>query len=138
MPSTNEYYKEYRRAERDVKRGNREDMIDDRAEIEFKSNKVSVAEFKEFYEEKLENKEQEYIFNNCLDLIVLIADSKKALEREGTYIKNATGSIKVNPALKELRENIKAFTSLLSVLHNLQEPTEVENKTENRFAKFAK
>ncbi|WP_270940891.1 hypothetical protein [Romboutsia lituseburensis] len=138
MSSSNEYYKEYRRAERDVKKGNREDMIDSKSEIEFKSKDISIAQFKKYYKDKIENKEQEYIFNNCLDLIVLIADSKRNLETEGVYIKNATGTIKVNPAQKELRENLKAFTNLLSVLHNLQEPTEVENKKENRFAKFAK
>lgn len=138
MPSSNEYYKQYRRAERDIKRGNREDMIDDRSEVKFKSGNISIEEFEEFYKSKLENKEQEYIFNNCLDLIVLIADSKKTLEEEGVYIKNATGIIKVNPAQKELRENIKAFTNLLGILHNLTEPEEKETKTENRFNKFVK
>lgn len=138
MPSSKEYYKQYRRAERDIKRGNREDMIDDRSEIKFKSGDISIEEFEEFYKSKLENKEQEYIFNNCLDLIVLISDSKKTLEEEGVYIKNATGVIKVNPAQKELRENIKAFTNLLGVLHNLIEPGEREIKTENRFNKFVK
>ncbi|MDK2587454.1 hypothetical protein QOZ83_16565 [Romboutsia sedimentorum] len=137
MSSSNEYYKEYRRAERDVKSGKRDDLIDDRIEVDFKSKKITHNHLKKLYKYRLETKEHEYIFNNCLDLISLIESSKIALEQEGAYIKNATGVIKVNPAQKELRENLKAFTNTLSVLHELLKPVE-EEVEENRFSKFAK
>lgn len=135
MPSSNKYYKEYRRAERDFKSGKRENMIDDKIEVDFKSKKITHNHLKKLYKDRLETKEHEYIFNNCLDLISLIESSKLALEQEGAYVKNATGVIKVNPAQKELRENLKAFTNLLIILHNLLEPVE-KPVEENRFMKF--
>lgn len=121
MPSSNgkEYQKIYKRAERDFKSGKREDMIDDRIEVNFKSKKITLKHFKDFYKDKLKTKEQEFIFNNCLDLISLIESSKMALELEGSFLKNATGILKVNPAMKELRENLKAFTNMLELLHQL-------------------
>lgn len=138
MPSSNEYYKQYRRAERDLKNGNRDDLIEDKIEIKFKSKNINLKYFKDYYKDKLKTKEQEYIFNNCLDLIELIKSSKQCLEQEGAFSKNCTGSLKVNPAQKELRENLKALTNLLSVLHDLLEPVEIETKKENRFSKFVK
>lgn len=117
MSSSNKYYKDYRRAEREMKNGERNDMIDDRVEIRFKSKKITLKHFKDLYKEKLKTKEQEYLFNNCLDLITLIDNNKKVLESEGTYIKNASGVLKVNPAKKELREDLKAFSSMITLLN---------------------
>lgn len=124
MASTKEYYKEYRKAERDCKSGKREDMIDERQVIEFGGKKITVPQFKKYYKDRIKNKEQEYIFNNCLDLITLIQSDKDCLAKEGAYITNATGTLKVNPATKELRENLKAFNSQLSLLHELLGGTE--------------
>ncbi|SCI75381.1 Uncharacterised protein [uncultured Clostridium sp.] len=117
LSSSNEYYKEYRRAERDCKSGKREDLIDERSVIEFKSKKITVTQFKKYYKDRLKSKEQELIFGNCLDLLTLIENNKQILEIEGTYIKNATGTLKVNPAKKELREDLKAFTTMLTILN---------------------
>lgn len=131
MPSDNSYYKEYRQAERDVAKGKRENMIDDTKLIKFDCKQISVAQFKRYYKDRIENKEQEYIFNNCLDLITLIESDKKCLAEEGAYIKNVTGTLKVNPAQKELRENLKAFNSQLSLLHELLIPKQEVKKQTN-------
>ena len=128
MPSSKEYYTTYRRGERAAKNGERDDLIDDRIEVKFKSKKINLKKFKGFYKEKIKTKEQEYIFNNCLDLIDLINSSKECLEKEGAFTKNCTGTLKVNPAQKELRENLKAFTNILSLLHEL---TTSENDDED-------
>lgn len=130
MPSDNGYYKEYRRAERLVKKGERENMIDLNYQIKFKSKTITVDQFSKYYKTKIKNKEQQLIFNNCLDLIDLINSSKECLESEGTYIKNATGTLKVNPGQKELRENLKAFNSQLQLLHTLLSQTPNETTLE--------
>lgn len=119
MPSTNEYYKEYRKGERAVKNGDREDLTDKIYAIKFSSKNISISQFKKIYKPRIQNKEQQYIFNNCIDLIELIQSTKECLEQEGTYIKNCTGTLKVNPAQKELRENLKAFNTQLELLNNI-------------------
>lgn len=119
MPSTNDYYRSYRQAERDMKNGNREDLIDDKYGIVFNSKQIKLSQFIKFYKDKIINKEQEHIFNSCLDLLDLINASKECLKKEGAYTKNATGTLKVNPAQKELRENIKSFSAQLRLLHLL-------------------
>ncbi|GAA0863561.1 hypothetical protein GCM10008917_13510 [Paraclostridium tenue] len=100
-----------------MKNGDREDMIDTKILVEFKTKKITLAQFKKYYKNRLTNKEQELIFNNCLDLLTLIENNKKILELEGTYIKNVTGVLKVNPAKKELREDLKTFTNMLTILN---------------------
>lgn len=133
---TNDYHKKYMKGYRRANKG--DCMVENTSKIEFKSTKISLAKFKKHYKDKIDNKEQELIFNNCLDLIILIEDCKKAIEEEGNYYKNTTGVLKVNPLVKELRENIKSFTNLLGILHDLLEPVETETKVDNRFMKFAK
>ena len=49
MPSSNEYYKQYRRGERDLKNGNRDDLIEDKIEIKFKSKNINLKHFKDYY-----------------------------------------------------------------------------------------
>lgn len=133
---SNEYYKEYMKGYRKAKKD--ETIIESKNKIEFKSKNISIAQFRKHYKDKLKNKEQELIFNNCLDLITLIDEYKQAIEKEGTYYKNTTGNIKINPIVKEHRDTIKSFTNLLCTLHDLLEPEEKEAKAENRFRKFAK
>lgn len=135
----NEYYKNYMKGYRKKKKEKLENNEEEfNSKIEFKSKNISIAQFKKHYKGKLENKEQELIFNNCLDLITLIDEYKQAIEKEGTYYKNTTGNIKINPIVKEHRDTIKSFTSLLCILRELLEPEEKEKKKENRFVKFAK
>lgn len=119
MPSTNEYYKEYRRAARKVERGERDDLTDVIHEIKFGTKTISPTQFKNMYKGKIETKEQEFILNNCLDLISMVNAAKECLAVEGAYVKNVTGSLKVNPAQKELRENLKAFNTQLELLNNV-------------------
>ncbi|KGJ49831.1 hypothetical protein KD33_07820 [Clostridium sp. NCR] len=140
MASSNEYYKHYRRGERELKSGEREDLIDKKFVVEFKSKKSSIPQFKKFYKDKIKTKEQELIFNNCLDALQLIESCKKGIELEGLYTKNVTGNLKINPLNKELRDNILSFTKLLYLLHDLLEPDDSSNtkKKENKFIVFAK
>ncbi|WP_270670277.1 hypothetical protein [Paraclostridium bifermentans] len=117
MPSSNEYYKEYRRAERAMKSGERKNMIDNKYIIDFKSKKSEIPKFKKYYKDKLINKEQELLFALCLDLLILIEDDKYVIEKEGTYVKTSTGVLKVNPAKKEMKEDVKVFMSTLEALN---------------------
>lgn len=119
MPSTNEYYKEYRRASREVERGDRENLVDVIHEVKFSTKSITPAVFKNVFKKQIETKEQELILNNCVDLVSMINASKECLALEGAYIKNATGTLKVNPAQKELRENLKAFNSQLELLNRV-------------------
>lgn len=133
---SNEYYKEYMKGYRKAKKD--EAIMENENKVEFQSKKISIAQFRKHYKDKIENKEQELIFGNCLDLLVLIDNYKKAIEEEGTHYKNTTGNIKINPVVKEHRDTIKSFTNLLCVLHSLLEPDESKTKQENRFMKFVK
>ena len=119
MPSTNEYYKEYRRAARKVEAGERDDLTDVIHEIKFGTKTISPTQFKNMYKGKIETKEQEFILNNCLDLISMVNAAKECLSIEGAFVKNVTGSLKVNPAQKELRENVKAFNAQLEILNRV-------------------
>lgn len=119
MPSTNEYYREYRKASRQVDKGERDDLIDVIHEVKFSTKSITPTAFKNVFKGKIETKEQELILNNCMDLISMINASKECLTIEGAYVKNVTGSLKVNPAQKELRENLKAFNSQLEILNRV-------------------
>jgi hypothetical protein len=119
VPSTNEYYKEYRRAARAVESGDRDDLNDIVHEIKFGTKSITPKSFMDLYKGKIETKEQEFILNNCSDLISMINAAKECLEIEGAFVKNVTGSLKVNPAQKELRENLKAFNSQLTLLNEI-------------------
>lgn len=119
MPSTNEYYREYRRAARQVESGEREDLTDVIHEIKFGTKSITPNVFKNVFKGRIETKEQELILNNCLDLISMVNAAKECLAIEGAYVKNVTGSLKVNPAQKELRENLKAFNTQLELLNRV-------------------
>lgn len=142
MPSDKEYYKEYRRAERDFKSGKREDMIDKRYPIEFKGKKNSLAKFKKYYRDKIETDNQQIVFNTCVDLLTMIDAYKLSIELDGLAIKHATGTIKINPLNKELRDTIKSFTTNLAMLEDMLTPDETVKGTdklkENKFARFIK
>ena len=127
MPSTNEYYKGYRRATRQIERGEREDLTDAIHEIKFGTKSISPVQFKNMYKGKIETKEQEFILNNCLDLISMVNAAKECLSLEGAFVKNVTGTLKVNPAQKELRENLKAFNNKLELLNNVLVKEEEED-----------
>lgn len=118
MDNMTEYKKLHKRAERQLKSGQREDMIDNRFNVDFKSKKSAIPQFKKYYKDKIRNKDQDIIFNLCLDLLTLIEDDKSVIQLEGTYIKTSTGIIKENPARKALKEDIKQFISTLESLNN--------------------
>ncbi|EHN13120.1 hypothetical protein [Clostridium sporogenes] len=120
MPqNSNEYDRLYKKREYDIKKGKAKDMTLEKKLLTFTNEPLSIIEFKNFYKDKLDNKEQELIFNNCLNLIDMINKSRECLEEEGMYIKNVTGTLRANPAGKELRECLKAFNIQLKLLHEL-------------------
>ena len=43
------------------------------------------------------------------------------METKGAFLVGTTGTVKANPAQKELRENTKTFTSLLKELDSMLE-----------------
>ena len=96
MPqNSNEYDRLYKKREYDIKKGKAKDMTLEKKLLTFTNEPLSIIEFKNFYKDKLDNKEQELIFNNCLNLIDMINKSRECLEEEGMYIKNVTGTLKL-------------------------------------------
>lgn len=116
--NSNEYDKIYKRAYRSMKSGEEENMIAGSYDIKFGTKKITPSKFKKTFGDKIRDANQQNIFNYCIDLINLIATAKECLEQEGVYIVNKTGALKVNPAQKELRENLKAFNTQFEVLVN--------------------
>ena len=111
--NSNEYDKIYKRAYRSMKNGTNEDgLIDGTYDIKFGTKKISPNKFKKVFKDNIKNANQQNMFNYLLDLMELIATSKKCLEEEGVYIVMKTGQIKCNPAQKELRDNLKAFNGM--------------------------
>ena len=115
----NAYDRAYKNALYQIEKGQRDDLTDVIHEIKFGTKTISPTQFKNMYKGKIETKEQEFILNNCLDLISMVNAAKECLAVEGAYVKNVTGSLKVNPAQKELRENLKAFNTQLELLNNV-------------------
>lgn len=118
MDNMTEYKKIHKRAERELKSGKREDLIDCRFIIDFKSKRSAIPKFKKYYKDKLTNSEQELLFSLCIDMLMLIENDKSLIEQEGVFTKNCTGVIKVHPAKKELKEDIKVFMNTLESLNN--------------------
>ena len=88
--------------------------------IEFVGKKINTKKFKEAYEEKVKGDACKYfIYQSVLDVVPLIVACKECISKNGAFIKATTGGIKANPAQKELRENTKAFTSLLEQLNSM-------------------
>lgn len=117
--NSNEYDRAYKNALYEMEIGKRDDLIDVIHEIKFGTKTISPTQFKNMYKGRIETKEQEFILNNCLDLISMVNAAKECLSIEGAFVKNVTGSLKVNPAQKELRENLKAFNTQLELLNRV-------------------
>lgn len=116
MPSGTEYHREHKRGQRAMERGEIDSLITKRYDVEFGTKDITPAKFKRIFTGKIANDEQRALLNTCLDLLELIKASKDCLQREGAYTSNVTGSLKVNPAQKELRENLKAFNAQMELL----------------------
>lgn len=119
MASPKEYHRGYRRAQREVLNGERENLTEIIHEVKFGTREYNINSFKKLYKDRITNKEQELTLNNCLDLLSMINAAKNCLEQEGAFVKNATGSLKVNPAQRELRDSLKAFNLQLEILNNM-------------------
>ncbi len=118
MGNRTEYYKQAKRNQRatakeKVSRGKQ-------SNIEFIGKKINIKKFEEAYKDKVKDSATKfYIYKNILDIVPLITACKEFLESKGAFIVGTTGTVKANPAQKELRENTKAFTGLLQQLDNM-------------------
>ncbi|MBB6622171.1 hypothetical protein H7E67_01890 [Clostridium gasigenes] len=121
MPSDAEYHKNYKREERKLKKetGLTPSMVGNVFPTKFSTKKLKVKEFKKHYELQIDNKEQQIILQNCINLIDLINMNKEFLEQQGLYTTNISGIIRPNPASKELRDTLKSFTIQLRLLQEL-------------------
>lgn len=116
MPSTTEYDRVMKRGQRALERGEIESLKVKKHDVSFVTKDITPKKFKDLFKGKIENSEQQALLNTCLDLLELIKASKECLEKEGAYTSNITGTLKVNPAQKELRENLKAFNTQMELL----------------------
>lgn len=121
MSSDAEYQRNYKREERKLKAetGLTPSMVANVFPTKFSTRKLKVREFKKFYESQIQNKEQQLILENCINLIDLINMNKEFLEQQGLYTTNVSGIIRPNPASKELRDTLKSFTIQLKLLQDL-------------------
>ena len=73
-------------------------------------------DIKNIYLDKVTTKTQEKLLNNILDLINLIEAHKESLEVLGVSNRTVTGTIKVNPSEKSLRECMLQLSKLIKDL----------------------
>lgn len=116
MGERTEYYKQAKRNQREnAKTGTKKNTS---TKIEFNGKRINVKKFEAAYKDKVKDDAVKYfLYKSILDIVPLIGACKDYIEKEGAFIKGTTGTIKANPAQKELRENTKAFTSLLEQLN---------------------
>lgn len=118
MGDRTEYYKQAKRNQREnAKQGVKKNTS---TKIEFIGKKINIKKFEEAYKDKVKDSAAKYyIYKNILDIVPLITACKDFLEQKGAFIVGTTGTIKANPAQKELRENTKAFTGLLKEIDGM-------------------
>lgn len=118
MGNRTEYYKQAKRNQREnAKQGAKKNIS---TKIEFIGKKINIKKFEAAYKDKVKDSATKfYIYKNILDIVPLITACKDFLESKGAFIVGTTGTVKANPAQKELRENTKAFTGLLKELDNM-------------------
>lgn len=118
MGERTEYYKQAKRNQREnAKKGSKKNTS---TKIEFNGKKINVKKFQAAYKDKVKDSATKfYIYKNILDIVPLITACKEFLEQKGAFIVGTTGTVKANPAQKELRENTKAFTGLLKELDSM-------------------
>ena len=119
MGNRTEYYKQAKRNQREAaKQLKAEGGVKKSSDkIEFIGKKINIKKFEEAYKDKVKDSATKYyIYKNILDIVPLITACKEFLEKKGAFIVGTTGTIKANPAQKELRENTKAFTGMLKEL----------------------
>ncbi len=110
---------------RQAKRNQRENAKQDvkkntSVKIEFIGKRINIKKFESVYKDKVKDDAVKYfLYKSILDIVPLIGACKDYIEKEGAFIKGTTGTIKANPAQKELRENTKAFTTLLEQLNSM-------------------
>ena len=105
--------KEYQKAYRDTQK--LKDNLE-KINIKFDVNNISKEDINEIYIKKINNKAQEKLLKNILNLIDLIEAHKESLENFGVVVKTITGTIKVNPSEKSLRECMLQISRLIKEL----------------------
>lgn len=119
MGARTEYFKQAKRNQREFAKQNKQ-SDNKKTKIEFIGKKINIKKFEAAYKDKVKDDAVKFfIYKSILDIVPLIGACKDYIENEGAFIKGTTGTIKANPAQKELRENTKAFTSLLEQLNGM-------------------
>lgn len=115
-----EYYKQAKRQQRAHAKEQPGNGRRKSAAIEFVGKKINVKKFEAAYKNKVKDDAVKYfVYKSILDTLTLIGSCKDYIEQEGAFVKAPTGTIKANPAQKELRENTKTFTALLEQLNSM-------------------
>lgn len=116
-PQQKEYFKQAKRNQREAAK---EPKKKSNTKIEFIGKKINIKKFKAVYKDKVKDDAVKFfIYKSILDIVPLIGACKDYIEQKGAFIQGTTGTIKANPAQKELRENTKAFTGLLEQLNSM-------------------
>lgn len=113
-----EYYKQAKRNQRANAKEPKRKKVD--TNIEFIGKKINIKKFEAAYKDKVKDDAVKFfLYKSILDIVPLIGACKDYIEQKGAFIQGTTGTIKANPAQKELRENTKAFTTLLEQLNSM-------------------
>lgn len=116
-PQQKEYFKQAKRNQRATAK---EPKKKSNVKIEFIGKKINIKKFEAVYKDKVKDDAVKFfIYKSILDIVPLIGACKDYIEEKGAFIQGTTGTIKANPAQKELRENTKAFTGLLEQLNSM-------------------
>lgn len=116
-PQQKEYFKQ---AKRNQRAAAKEPKKKSNVKIEFIGKKINIKKFEAVYKDKVKDDAVKFfIYKSILDIVPLIGACKDYIEEKGAFIQGTTGTIKANPAQKELRENTKAFTVLLEQLNGM-------------------
>lgn len=116
-PQQKEYFKQAKRSQRTTAK---EPKKKSNVKIEFIGKKINIKKFESVYKDKVKDDAVKFfIYKSILDIVPLIGACKDYIEEKGAFIQGTTGTIKANPAQKELRENTKAFTGLLEQLNSM-------------------
>lgn len=125
-----EYYKQAKRNQREnAKRRIAGEVKKKQSDkIEFVGKKINIKKFEEAYKNKVRDSATKYyIYKQIIDIVPLISACKEFLEKKGAFIVGTTGTVKANPAQKELRENTRAFTVLLKELDGMLDSNDKPN-----------
>jgi hypothetical protein len=119
-PEKQNYFKEYKRAQRQGAKDSKSNKDPKKDKITFKGKKINVKKFEAAYKDRVkDDATKTFMYLTVLDLVPLIAECKAVIEKYGAFTKSTAGTLKENPAQKSLRENTKSFVFALEKLNGM-------------------